>query len=54
VRMLNLAGRAPTLVTLYGEGHAMDSPHNRERLWRSLAGFLRQHLDAPAEQLTKH
>jgi dipeptidyl aminopeptidase/acylaminoacyl peptidase len=54
VRMLTLAGRAPTLVTLYGEGHAMDSPHNRERLWRSLAGFLRQYLDAPAEQLTQH
>jgi dipeptidyl aminopeptidase/acylaminoacyl peptidase len=52
VRMLELAGRPPSVVTLYGEGHAMDSPHNRERLWQALAGFLRQHLDAPAEQVT--
>jgi dipeptidyl aminopeptidase/acylaminoacyl peptidase len=45
LRMLNLAGRTPTVVTLYGEGHGLETPRNRERLWQAVAGFLRRHLD---------
>lgn len=44
VRMLNLAGRAPTLITLYGEGHSIEMAHNRDKLWRAIAGFLQRHL----------
>lgn len=52
LRMMNLAGRSPTVVTLYGEGHGLETPHNRERLWHAVAGFLRQHLDEdPPERL---
>lgn len=51
LRMLNLVGRAPTVVTLYGEGHGLETPRNRERLWHALAGFLRQHLEPPPATL---
>jgi len=51
VRMLNLADRAPTVVTLYGEGHSVEMPHNREKLWGAVAGFLREHLEPDRERL---
>lgn len=47
-RMLQLAGRPPTLVRLEGEGHGIDDPDRREAAWGAVAGFLRTHLDAPA------
>jgi dipeptidyl aminopeptidase/acylaminoacyl peptidase len=47
-RMLALAGRPPVLVPLYGEGHTIESPHNRERLWQALADFLALHLGRDA------
>jgi dipeptidyl aminopeptidase/acylaminoacyl peptidase len=46
VRMLNLAGHDPVLVTLFGEGHSVQGQQNREKLWHSVAGFLRQHLES--------
>jgi dipeptidyl aminopeptidase/acylaminoacyl peptidase len=46
VRMLNLAGHSPVLVTLFGEGHSVHGLQNREKLWHSVAGFLREHLES--------
>ncbi len=50
VRMLNLAGREPVLLPLYGEGHSIEMRHNRVRLWHAVAGFLRTHLDGADPQ----
>jgi dipeptidyl aminopeptidase/acylaminoacyl peptidase len=44
VRMMNIAGRSPTLVTLFGEGHSIEAMHNREKLWHAVAGFLRENI----------
>lgn len=46
IRMLNLAGRPPVMMTLEGEGHGDLSQNNETALWNGVAGFLRAHLDA--------
>mgnify|MGYP002780380936 CR=1 FL=1 len=45
VRMLNLAGRPPVLVTLEGAGHGLDKDEDIQRTWSGIAGFLQKHLD---------
>jgi dipeptidyl aminopeptidase/acylaminoacyl peptidase len=53
-RMLNIAGRAPVMMTLEGEGHGGFENVNEIALWGGVAGFLRAHLDArPAAQASR-
>lgn len=47
VRMLNIAGVRPGLITLESEGHSFRSLDNVETAWKGIAGFLRRHLDPP-------
>lgn len=47
VRMLNLAGRPPVMLTFEKEGHGVDDIDNIETTWSGIAGFLREHLDQP-------
>lgn len=49
VRMLNLAGRPPVLITLEGEGHSIKKIENVQTVWSGIAGFLRQHLNVAPE-----
>jgi dipeptidyl aminopeptidase/acylaminoacyl peptidase len=44
VRMLNLAGRTPVLMTFENEGHGIEDIDNLEAAWTGIAGFLQQHL----------
>lgn len=44
VRMLNLAGNEPVLLTLDGEGHGHWSEKDQKTLWTAVAGFLRANL----------
>jgi dipeptidyl aminopeptidase/acylaminoacyl peptidase len=46
VRMLNLAGRPPVLMTLEGEGHGGFDPKNEIAMWTGIAGFLEANLDS--------
>lgn len=48
VRMLNLAGRPPVLMTFDDEGHSLDKPKNVEKAWMAIAGFLGEYLGAPS------
>jgi dipeptidyl aminopeptidase/acylaminoacyl peptidase len=48
VRMLNLAGRPPVMLTFEDEGHGIDDIDHIEAAWSGIAGFLREHLDTPA------
>ena len=48
VRMLDIAGRPPVGLVFEGEGHGFSKEANTHALWKSVAGFLQQHLDAPA------
>lgn len=48
VRMLNLAGRPPVMLTLEGEDHGDFSEKNETALWIGVAGFLQAHLGAQA------
>jgi dipeptidyl aminopeptidase/acylaminoacyl peptidase len=43
-RALAAQGRPPVVIELDGEGHTIRSPASRERLWRGVAAFLREHL----------
>jgi len=45
VRMLNLAGRPPSLIRLEGEGHGISNAKNRQLTYPVVAAFLRQHLN---------
>lgn len=49
VRMLNIEGIRPGLISLDGEGHSLRSLDNVETAWKGIAGFLRRHLDPPAK-----
>ena len=49
VRMLNMAGREPVMLTLRGEGHGNFDNDNLIALWTGVAGFLRAHLDGDAK-----
>jgi dienelactone hydrolase len=51
-RMLNLAGRPPVVMEFPKEGHGLDELDNIESAWKGIAGFLRQHLGAPASVAT--
>lgn len=46
-RMLELAGRPATGLVFEEEGHGVEEADNIRALWHGVAGFLRQHLDAP-------
>lgn len=48
VRMLEIAGRPPVGLVFEGEGHGFGKEANTHALWKGVAGFLQQHLDAPA------
>lgn len=48
VRMLNLAGRTPVLMTFPDEGHGLEKLESLERAWTAIAGFLGQYLGPPA------
>lgn len=52
VRMLNIAGVRPTMVTLPSEGHSISSLDSVETAWTGIAGFLAQYLgpDAPTAE----
>lgn len=47
VRMLNLAGRTPVLMSFENEGHRLEDIENVEAAWTGIAGFLQQHLGSP-------
>lgn len=47
VRMLNIAGIRPGLVTFDAEGHSFSDLDNVETAWKGIAGFLRRYLDPP-------
>ncbi|GAB3092891.1 hypothetical protein GCM10027159_07960 [Lysobacter terrae] len=44
VRLLNLAGRPPVLLTFKNEGHGVEQLDNRDQAWSSIAGFLGEYL----------
>lgn len=48
VRMLNIAGIRPGLITFDQEGHSFVELDNVETAWKGIAGFLRRHLDPPS------
>lgn len=45
VRMLNLAGRPPSLLSFDDEGHGVRKFKNLETLYPAIAAFLKQHLN---------
>jgi dipeptidyl aminopeptidase/acylaminoacyl peptidase len=45
VRMMNLSGQRPWLVTLADEGHGFEQLDSVETAWGAIAGFLRRFLD---------
>ncbi len=47
VRMLDIAGRPPVGLVFEGESHGFAKETNTHVLWKAVAGFLQQHLDAP-------
>ena len=49
VRMLDLAGRPPVLMTFPKEGHSFDKFEDEEKLWTGIAGFLHEQLDSTAK-----
>lgn len=48
VRMLDVAGRPPVLMTFPKEGHVFGDHEDLEKLWTGIAGFLHEHLDSAA------
>ena len=44
VRLLNLEGRPPVLLTFPKMGHGIDDPVIFDTVWTGIAGFLQQHL----------
>lgn len=44
VRMLNIAGRRPTLITVEDGDHGFNLLDDVERVWNGVAGFLQRHL----------
>lgn len=50
VRMLNLAGRPPSLIRLQGEGHGIRDMKNRAQTYPLIAAFLSRHLSTAAPQ----
>jgi len=48
VRMLNLAGRPPSLIRLQGEGHGIRDMKNRAQTYPLIAAFLSRHLSTAA------
>ena len=54
LRMLNMAGKPPVMLTLDGEGHGDFNHKNEIALWSGIAGFLRAHLDAQPAVPTSH
>ncbi|HEY2344954.1 MAG TPA: prolyl oligopeptidase family serine peptidase [Xanthomonadaceae bacterium] len=51
VRMLNLAGHPPVMLSLVGEGHGGFDSANELVLWKAVAGFLREYLDPPVAKM---
>lgn len=52
VRMLNMAGRPPVVMSFPEEGHGLDELDNIEAAWTGIAGFLGEHLGPPASVVT--
>ncbi len=46
-RMLDMRGKPPVGLVFADEGHGFSRKENIHALWSGIAGFLRQHLDAP-------
>ena len=46
VRMLNIAGTKPTLITVEDGGHGFNRLDDVETVWIGIAGFLQRHLRA--------
>ncbi|MEO8000277.1 MAG: prolyl oligopeptidase family serine peptidase [Arenimonas sp.] len=44
--MLTISGNIPVMLTLKGEGHGYESAASRKLAWESIAGFLKENLDA--------
>lgn len=44
VRLLNLAGHSPVLMTLADEGHGFERLDSMDKSWTAIAGFLQEHL----------
>jgi dipeptidyl aminopeptidase/acylaminoacyl peptidase len=60
IRMLNLAGRPPSVIRLEGEAHGVTMVKNLEVAYPAIAAFLKSHLaenpvaTAPATSGTSH
>lgn len=52
VRMLNLAGRPPSLIRLQGEGHGISQMKNRAQTYPLIAAFLNRYLGDAAQSAT--
>jgi dipeptidyl aminopeptidase/acylaminoacyl peptidase len=46
VRLLNLAGRPPVLMSLANEGHGFEKLDSVDKSWTAIAGFLQEYLGA--------
>lgn len=44
IRLLNLEGRTPVVMSFDEEGHGLDDLDNIEAAWKGVAGFLQTHL----------
>ncbi|MBX3710782.1 MAG: S9 family peptidase [Lysobacter sp.] len=51
VRMLNIAGTPPTLLTVRDAGHGFETLDDVEAVWTGVAGFLRRHLGPGHERV---
>jgi dipeptidyl aminopeptidase/acylaminoacyl peptidase len=52
VRMLNLAGHKPVMLSFDKEGHGLDDPDDIDKAYSGIAGFLQQYLGASAAGAT--
>jgi len=46
-RMLTLAGKPPTVLTMKNQGHGFDNLMSKKISWGAIAGFLQQYLPKP-------
>lgn len=46
-RMLDIAGHPAVGLFFDEEAHSFSKDENTHVLWKGIAGFLKQHLDAP-------
>ena len=53
VRLLNIAGNPPVVLTFPKEAHGLDELDNIDAAWTGIAGFLAEHLGQPASRDAK-